>query len=202
MSFRKCKLAIVAVWLLCALAFAFNHLMKGAATSGGANEGSARGQVKEIAGYKNWTKVNAVPQLMPERVATDCAMVVSPGGAVINGPENPHRDKYFTVYVNDVGRTAMLKQKNPKFPVGSIIVKEKLADKESRSPELLTVMIKREKGFNSVSGDWEYMVLDGAGTKIEGRGQLQNCQACHLTNRKTDYIFRTYLPYELRNGLK
>jgi hypothetical protein len=96
----------------------------------------------------------------------------------------------------------MLRQKNPQFPVGSIIVKEKLTDKESGAPELLTVMIKREEGFNRTSGDWEYMVLDGAGTKIEGRGQLQNCQACHLANQKTDYIFRTYLPADLRKGLK
>jgi hypothetical protein len=202
MSFRKCKLAIVALWLLCALAFALNHLLTGAATSAGANDRSAAAQVKEIAGYKNWTKVNAVPQLMPERVAAACAMVLSPGGAIVNGPENPHRDKFFTVYVNDVGRAAMLRQKNPQFPVGSIIVKEKLTDKESSAPELLTVMIKREKGFNRASGDWEYMVLDGAGTKIEGRGQLQNCQSCHLANQKTDYIFRTYLPYEMRRDLK
>ncbi|HEX8773358.1 MAG TPA: cytochrome P460 family protein [Pyrinomonadaceae bacterium] len=202
MSFRKCKLAIAAIWLLCALAFSLGHLMKGAATSAGANHLSAAAQVKEIAGYKNWTKVNAVPQLMPERVATDCAMVMSPRGMIVNGPDNPHRDKYFTVYVNDLGRAAMLNEKNPKFPAGSIIVKEKLADRESSAPELLTVMIKREKGFNRASGDWEYMVLDGAGTKIEGRGQLQNCQACHLANPKTDYVFRTYLPYDVRNSLK
>ena len=203
MSYRRCKLAVVVVWLLCALAFSLNHLGLSAATSRGAENNSfAADQVKEIAGYKNWTKVNAVPQLMPGRVAAACAMVMSPGGVVIDGPGNPHRHKYFTVYVNDVGRAAMLNEKNPKFPVGSVIVKEKLADKESPSPELLTVMIKREKGFNSASGDWEYMVLDGAGTKIEGRGQLQNCQACHLANEKSDYIFRTYLPDDLRNGLK
>ncbi|HEY6188165.1 MAG TPA: cytochrome P460 family protein [Pyrinomonadaceae bacterium] len=203
MSYRGCKLAVVTVWLLCALAFSLNQLMLSAATSRGAGNSSfVAAQVKEIAGYKNWTKVNAVPQLMPERVAAACAMVVSPRGAVIDGPGNPHRDKFFTVYVNDVGRAAMLHEKNPKFPVGSIIVKEKLTDKEGPSPELLTVMIKREKDFNSASGDWEYMVLDGAGTKIEGRGQLQNCQACHLANQKSDYIFRTYLPDELRNGLK
>lgn len=203
MSYRRCKLAVIAVWLLCALAFSLNQLMLSAATSRGAENNSlVAGQVKEIAGYKNWTKVNAVPQLMPERVAAACAMVMSPGGSVIDGPDNPHRDKYFTVYVNDVGRAAMLNEKNPKFPVGSIIVKEKLTDKESSSPELLTVMIKREKDFNRASGDWEYMVLDGAGTKMEGRGQLQNCQACHLANQKTDYIFRTYLPDGLRNGLK
>jgi hypothetical protein len=201
MSFRKYKLAVAFAWLLCVLAFSLNHLMKGAAASSGALPSAVK-QVEEIAGYKNWTKVNAVPQLMPKRVAAACAMVLSPGGAVIDGTGNPHRDKYFTVYVNDLGRGAMLNEKSPKFPVGSIIVKEKLAARESRTPELLTVMIKRQEGFNAASGDWEYMVLDGTGTKVEGRGQLQNCQACHLARQNSDYIFRTYLTDELRSGLK
>jgi hypothetical protein len=203
MSFRKFKIAVVTVWLVCALAFSVNHLLTSAISSAQANSISAAGnQVKEVAGYRNWTKVNAVPQLMPERVAAACAMVLASGGVVVDGPSNPHRNKYFTVYVNDVGRAAMLNQETPKFPEGSIIVKEKLTDRESPTPELLTVMIKRKKGFNPASGDWEYMVLDGTGTKVEGRGDLQNCQACHLANQKTDYIFRTYLPSEMRSKLR
>jgi len=35
-------------------------------------------------------------------------------------------------------------------------------------------------------------VVDGTGAKIEGRGDLQNCQACHFANKETDYVFRTY----------
>jgi hypothetical protein len=202
MSFRSCKLAALAVWLICALGFFAGHLSTGVASTAPVGVPSASGQVKEIEGYKGWTKVNAVPQLMPSNVSTACAVALPPGANRASTMNNPHRDKYFTVYVNDVGREAMLNQKSPKFPVGSVIVKEKLSSVESRTPELLTVMIKQKPGFNPASGDWEYMVLDGAGAKVEGRGDLKNCQACHVANQTTDYVFRTYLSGEIKTGLK
>lgn len=202
LSFHKSKLAIFAVWLGCVLAFFIAHLAKGATASEQSVNLSDARQVKEIEGYRNWTKVNSAPQLMWSNAAADCAIWVSSSGVVLDGENNPHRDKYFTVYVNAVGRKAMLNQKNPKFPEGSIIVKEKLPAKDSQTPELLTVMIKQKKGFNPASGDWEYMVTDGTGTKVEGRGNLQNCQDCHLANQKTDYIFRTYLSEQVDSKLK
>lgn len=153
--------------------------------------------VKEIAGYRGWSKVNTEPQLMPDRTAVLCAAPSSP-----TTPKNPHTNKYVTVYVNDIGRKAMLEQSNPNFPEGSVIVKEKLPNKASQEPELLTVMIKRGKGFNPTSGDWEYMVVDGTGTMVQARGKLESCQACHTGNSRTDYVFRTYLPNEVLNKLK
>jgi cytochrome P460 len=153
-------------------------------------------EVKEIAGYRAWTKVNPTPEVMEARTALDCAAPA--GGMRTYGPTNPHHEKYITVYVNEVGRPAMMEQAKPSFPEGSVIVKEKLTDKSSQTPELLTVMIKRAKGFNNESGDWEYMVVDGTGTKIEAQGKLENCQGCHQAKPNSDYVFRTYLPYDVR----
>ena len=160
-------------------------------------------QVKEIAGYRGWTKANAQPLLMAMRTALLCAPV-RPASAAINveGPTSPHHDKYITVYVNDVGRKAMLEELKPGFPEKSVIVKEKLPDAASQSPELLTVMIKRAKGFNPESGDWEYMVTDGGGTRLETRGKLENCQSCHLTKPDSDYVFRTYLSPDTMSKMK
>jgi hypothetical protein len=201
-SHRKSKIAIAMVWLACALAFAINHWTSASLyTTARAETFLAGRPVKEIEGYRNWTKVNSEPQLMPSRVAAACAAIFV-GGVMIDGKNNPHRDKYFTVYVNDAGRDAMLNQKSPSFPEGSVIVKEKLSAKDSQTPELLTVMIKQKKGFNPASGDWEYMVLDGTGTKLEARGNMENCQSCHLGNKKMDYIFRTYLSNKPRSGLR
>jgi hypothetical protein len=152
--------------------------------------------VKEIAGYRSWFKVNRTPELMEARTAILCAAPA--GGIKTYGPANPHHDKYITVYVNEIGRPAMMEQAKPSFPEGSVIVKEKLPDKSSQTPELLTVMIKRAKGFNTESGDWEYMVTDGSGTKVEAQGKLEKCQGCHLANQQKDYIFRTYLPYDVK----
>lgn len=156
-------------------------------------------QVREITGYRNWTRVNAEPQLMPDQTALLCA---APSPVRVNPATNPHSHKYLTVYVNNRGRRAMLEQKNPAFPEGSIIVKEKSTEETSTAPELLTVMIKRGKGFNSASGDWEYMVVDGTGTNITARGKLENCQSCHSARPATDYVFRTYLPSAILTRLK
>lgn len=139
MNVLKIKFTILAVWLLAALVFIINCSTK--------NENplaqTANKQVKEIEGYKNWTKINPAPQLMPDVVAMSCVLYKSPSGEAVNPETNPHLKKYITVYVNDIGREAMLERKNPKFPEGSVIVKEKLPDEQSRTPELLTVMIKQ-----------------------------------------------------------
>ena len=63
-------------------------------------------------------------------------------------------------------------------------------------------MIKREPGFNPKSGDWEYLVFDGSGSKVEARGKLENCQACHAAKSETDYVFRSYLPHDVQSKLR
>ena len=96
----------------------------------------------------------------------------------------------------------MMNDKHPKFPQGSVIVKEKLPNKDSSSPELLTVMIKREAGFNAENGDWEYMALDGTGKQVQARGRLEKCQACHTLAKDNDFVYRNYLPSEIWEKLR
>lgn len=151
-----------------------------------------------IAGYTHWTRVNPEPEFVAAFNAAACA-----APQVTAGPGSPHGpNKYITVYVNDVGRHAMMEEKTPQFPVGSVVVKEKHPTAKSTTPELLTVMVKRESGYNPDSGDWEYMVFDGSGKSIQARGKLENCQACHKMDQGTDYISRAYLPWEARKQLK
>ena len=150
----------------------------------------------EIAGYRSWTRVNPEPVHVPSALAVLCAAQTAVK------PASPHDDKFVTVYVNDVGRRAMLTETTPKFPVGSVIVKEKLSTPKSTEPELLTVMVKREAGYDRDNGDWEYVVFDGAGAKVEARGKLENCQACHVGYRETDFVSRRYLPDDVRERLK
>jgi hypothetical protein len=153
-----------------------------------------------IEGYKQWTRVNPVPAVFHSQIAIQC---VAPTAKQTKMEEdNPHRDKFITVYVNEVGTHAMMQEKTPRFPQGAIIVKEKLPSKDSSSPELLTVMIKREAGYNPKNGDWEYMSLDGVGKEVQARGRLESCQACHMLVKDNDYVSRNYLPYELWEKLK
>lgn len=153
-----------------------------------------------IAGYKKWTRVNRDPAFLRAPRAIDCAAPLGARKSMIVG--NPHLDKFIVVYVNDIGKDAMMKQKKPHFPVGAIIVKEKLPEQNSETPELLTVMIKRDSGFNPESGDWEYMAVDGSGQTVQARGRLETCQACHAMVSDTDYVSRSYISNELTRQLK
>ena len=202
--FRKLKYAAAAVVLACAATLFVSHLasVPAAPAVAAENELPAGGQACELEGYQSWTKVNPEPHLMAPQVAMLCGLRTTPGRGHVYDERNPHYKKFITVYVNDTGRKAMVNQKEPKFPVGSVIVKEKLPARDSRTPELLTVMIKQKKGFNPANGDWEYMVVDGTGTKVEDRGKLQKCQGCHIVTPETDYVFRSYLPDEVKAGLK
>lgn len=153
-----------------------------------------------IEGYKNWTRLNPEPAFQPSQVASLCAAVTATPSQL--DKTNPHSDKFITVYVNDVGKNAMTTQLNPVFPQGSVIVKEKLPAKDSSAPELLTVMIKREPGYNPENGDWEYMAVNGTGKVVQARGKLANCQACHIARKDTGYVYRDYLPVEVSQKLK
>jgi len=153
-----------------------------------------------IAGYKQWTRVNAEPQVVASQIAIQCAAPTLAQRQLEDG--NPHRDKLIVVYVNEVGRAAMMEQKKPVFPVGSIVVKEKLTTKESAVPELLTVMRKREAGYDPERGNWEYLVFDGPGKVLQASGKLEKCQGCHQLEKNTDYISRRYLPTDVWQKLK
>ncbi|HET6892462.1 MAG TPA: cytochrome P460 family protein [Pyrinomonadaceae bacterium] len=192
------RICLVAVWLACVFSFMVTASRRSTASSSSKDRKIL--MVKEVSGYKSWTRVNPVPLLLPTPLDALCRMPTSRD--LIETSSNPHRRKYFTVYVNDLGRSAMMNEAKPSFPKNTVIVKEKLIARDSNSPELLTVMVKRGEGFNPASGDWEYMVLNGTGTKIEGSGKLQNCQSCHVLNKSTDYVFRSYLPDDVRSRLR
>lgn len=118
------------------------------------------------------------------------------------GNPNPHASSYISVYVNQTGRESMMTRLEPEFPQGSIIVKEKLTDPRATAPELLTAMVKRAKGYNPESGDWEYLVLDGSASTIKAQGKLEECNVYHVTSKGSDYIDRVYLPREIRAKLQ
>lgn len=141
--------------------------------------------VARLDGYTSWGKVNAEPFKMAPAVSVLCA-------APATQLANPH-DAYIDVYVNDAGREAMLSATPEVFPVGTIIVKEKRTDVSAASPELLTVMIKREAGYNPEVGDWEFAVMDGAARTVRESGRIESCMSCHVTQKAADFVYRPYV---------
>jgi hypothetical protein len=155
----------------------------------------------EVDGYKNWTKVNPTAQNMSLPVLMLCAGP-RPQDAVYIDPKSPHTNRFVTVYVNPVGRDAMMTAKNPRFPVGTVVVKEKLVEPTDATPELITVMIKRPAGYDPGHGNWEFQVYKGAGKELQEKGKLANCQSCHDGRKDDDYLFRSYLPSSIAKKLK
>jgi hypothetical protein len=173
---------------------------QGVAVKSKASEPAQPSGSELVKGYKQWTRVNPVPAVFHSQISIQCAAPTATQSKM--EVDNPHRDKFITVYVNEIGTHAMMQEKAPRFPPGSVIVKEKLASKNSFAPELLTVMTKREPGYNPENGDWEYIALDGSGKSVHARGRLERCQACHMMIKATDYVSRNYLPYEVWEKLK
>ena len=140
-----------------------------------------------------WTQVNADPYYISTAVDILCR---APTAADYESERkrNPHAATYITVYVNNAGREAMFSKESQRFPEGSVIVKEKIGTHfEDRKPLLYTLMRKREPGYNPAVGDWEFSVVAANGTQLEATGKLENCQACHIGKKDSDFVFRPYL---------
>lgn len=124
-------------------------------------------------------------------------------------PENnPHRGHQAHVYVTPGGEEAIRSGKGT-YPVGTLIVKEKFPwsytqksdtgkraakKKTAEQPELFTVMLKREAGYNPNCGDWEFMLFTGDLKNVAARGKLDSCAACHQDYKQSDFVTRAYLP--------
>ena len=91
------------------------------------------------------------------------------------------------VFVNEPALKT-IESKSKSFPEGSIIVREK-PSKSGDKPQLLSVMIKHESGFNTVAGDWEFLLINGAGTKVKLSQKTGECLNCHMTEKEVDFVY-------------
>lgn len=135
-----------------------------------------------------------MPYIRTSRSATRIALE----GSVIWGVPAPrpkqkpgadHAYTYGVVYANDAAARVMLAPAPWKFPVGSVIVREKLLSLDQTKPELLAVMVKRAAGFNPAGGDWEFLIIDGAQTRVRERQKKGSCLECHASQRDRDFVF-------------
>lgn len=107
-------------------------------------------------------------------------------------PANNHSFSFGEVYANDLAKPEIEKAQ-PIFPVGSIIVREKNSTANSTTPETVIAMVKREKGFSTETGDWEFLVFDGKDLQMQKRETVGNCAACHSNAKQSYWVFRDYL---------
>jgi len=89
--------------------------------------------------------------------------------------------------VNEVGKSGF-KREPFTFPVGTVIVRERLLTAAS-PPDRLVVMIKREKSFNRKADGWEFLTVTGDGTNILKREKDGKCLKCHSSAAQNDFVF-------------
>jgi Cytochrome P460 len=169
------------------------------------NVGDNAGWLKFIAAReKTLTRVTDKPQSMDARVVRFCR-----GPLPKELPENnPHLGHSVHVYVTP-GEEKKIRTGEGTYPVGTLIVKEKLSTKPveqidlypnsgkptpqpRQDPDLFTVMLKREAGYNKECGDWEFMVVSGDVKQIVARGKIDSCVECHKDHKATDFVTQLY----------
>lgn len=136
------------------------------------------------------------PRLTREPVEVATIMTIScvgiPAPHEVRAQEKvsgPHTQSLVHYYTNNEAQAVYRTHQYP-FTVGSVIVKEKLA--ADRVIIGIGGMRKREKGFNTAHGDWEFFYTDArTGFQIGG---LQHCAACHAAAKASDYVFTVAKP--------
>ena len=113
------RCSLVTCFLLISLALLTGRTVSSSASGTGGR--ALDSEVDEVSGYKSWTRVNPEPLKLPAAIESLCRAATADNRSTA---QNPHRQKFFTVYVNEVGREAMMLGAKPRFPRGSIIVKE------------------------------------------------------------------------------
>jgi hypothetical protein len=136
--------------------------------------------------YKDWPRVTEKPY----KVKPATFMLCAPDGAFPD--RGPHTDCAVVVRVNPLG-LEYFKSRKP-APVGTVVIKEKHKG-NANGPTAVAAMIKREAGYDTDHGDWEYAFeqLQPEGKRKVVRGKLSSCIECHQGTRATDYLFRPYL---------
>lgn len=132
---------------------------------------------EDLSSYETWTKVN------DETITGDATGTL---GQQVHEGAGGFRE----VFVNSVGEPVFAGEASTPFPVGTIIVKESYPDAGGSKGDLstLTVMVKREAGYDADNGDWEWVML-GPDMGIRTQGALASCYQCHAVAADTDYSF-------------
>jgi len=149
-------------------------------------DGSENGiSVADVKEYRKMFRVNEKPIDMVKETMFMCA----PPGVVYG----PHYDPGVVYYINEIAKQGLkMYSKKKRFPVGSIIVKEKQERRTEDSVQIITVMKKTREGSGEDS--WAYKMYDtGMWTEIDlsrqkGASITRSCIECHRQYKNNDYV--------------
>ena len=142
--------------------------------------GYARSGDPHAGEYSGWRRYNSVPYL-----------------------SSTHGNHYINNYANEIARAY---GSGRRMPVGSVIAKDSFSVTGTGGVLLgpLFLMEKMPQGFNYVSGDWKYSLIQPDGTLFgETNGansdRVEYCIGCHLAVEGQDLLYFIPRAHRARN---
>lgn len=168
--------------------FLFAGLLIGSALWG---QGQTLSQNATLRSFESWDEPTAGPYKVDPGLWTQCMPPV--GGPPLSHPgETAAAAHFIRVYANPKAAPVLRAGRGPKFPVGSILAKAKLLE-GSRRPVSVAFMVKREKGYNPASLDWEFLFYAGEQLRPISLKAGATCQGCHGGQAEGDGVYGSYL---------
>ena len=134
--------------------------------------------------YRKFKRLTKEPRHVAPLTAGLCRTVTKDDLAREKAIAGPHTQHWVHIYAN-AGAAESIAAKGAEFPVGAVIVKEKLGE-DLNSVTGVGGMVKRTKGYDPANGDWEFFYYTPGGDFTTGK--LANCIDCHKGGKR-DHVF-------------
>lgn len=154
--------------------------------------------------YREFKRLTKEPHYVSPRFWLSCVGLSKDDLAKERAITGPHTAVAVHIFAN-ASAADSIAANVAEFPVGAVIVKEKL--RSGNGPDNLGQlvvggiggMVKRAKGYDPANGDWEFFYYTPGGEFTTGK--LANCVDCH-TGAKRDHIFIAWNLSRTPNGLE
>lgn len=177
---RKVILMIYCVMMPILLACSLPSMFQTESASGGSNSVLSDEEIQAIVDdYRTWMRLNEEPFNVSATLWALCRLPSAEEEAYL---DSPHAEYYINVYVNELGRNVITQEGPRTFPVGTVIVKEKLATLEGEVRNELGIMVKND------SSEWQYLYWDD-GTFYQSPDEVGHCAECHSAETEGDSVF-------------
>ncbi|MEY4485113.1 MAG: hypothetical protein RL693_2565 [Verrucomicrobiota bacterium] len=107
----------------------------------------------------------------------------------------PHVDGVIRIYMNDSAQNTFLTT-SKNYPVGSVIIKEKIWGHTKTGEPDLGGMIKRKHSEKPSVDDWEFFYKEAG--KKPSSARMESCKDCHANAASKDFVFGNWLELSLK----
>ena len=162
------------------------------ASSSFAQSATVPATVPEVNNYRTWGPVTKKPFEVTYKLWDLCRPPTPKETRMRHAPSES--GGFGQVYVNEIAKEIFKASAQPVFPVGTVVVKEKVLHPNDTKADSLGIMIKQKDG-------WEFAFIDSDGSVTRDKKLLTECYTCHQGLKDTDQVSRAYLNLESKSRL-